>query len=116
MAALPAFAQSTTSSPCTRDLKEYCGDVTKGGGRLLRCYEEKKDKMSPACRAWAERVKANASIVRDTCVKMIDARCNIEKGDPLEMLECLQSNYVDLPRECTEKLNQFQGMFPQPVK
>lgn len=116
IAALPAFAQSSSSSPCTKDIKEYCGTESPGGGRILRCYEEKKDKMSPACRAWAERAKANASIAKESCSTMIDARCNIEKGDPLEMLECLQSNYVDLPRECTEKLNQFRGMYPIPVK
>ena len=114
VAALPAFAQST--SPCAKDIKEYCGTESPGGGRILRCYEEKKDKMSGGCRAWAERAKQNAEVVKDLCSKTIDARCNIEKGDPLAMLECLQSNYIDLTRECAEKLNEFKGLYPKPVK
>jgi len=116
IAAQPSSAQSSSTSPCTKDIKEYCGTETPGGGRLLRCYEEKKDKMSSGCRAWAELAKQNAANVKDLCAKTIDARCNIEKGDPLAMLECLQSNYVDLTRECAEKLNEFKGRYPKPVK
>jgi len=114
-AALPAFAQSSSSSPCTEDIKQYCGDVTPGGGRLLVCYEEKKDKMSAGCKAWAENAKTHATVVKEACSKTIDARCNFEKGDPLEMLECLQSNYIDLTYECREKLNTFKGRYPKPV-
>jgi hypothetical protein len=114
VSAPPAFAQST--SPCAADIKEYCGRESPGGGRLLRCYEEQKDKMSPGCRAWAENAKTHAAVVRDTCSKFIDARCNFEKGDPLAVLECLQSNYSDLEVPCREKINQFKGMYPMPVK
>jgi len=113
IAALPAFAQSAT--PCSRDIKQHCGDVTPGGGRLIRCYEEKKDTMSAGCRAWAERAKYNAAALKEECLQMIDSRCNNEKGDPLAMLECLQSNYVDLSYECREKLNTFKGIYPKPV-
>lgn len=114
IASLSASAQTT--SPCAKDLKEYCGTEAPGGGRLLRCYEEQKDKMSAGCRAWAERAKGNAAEVKDLCSKTIEWRCNAEKGDPLAMLECLQSNYIDLTRECSEKLNSFKGMYPKPVK
>jgi hypothetical protein len=114
VSALPAFAQST--SPCAADIKEYCGRESPGGGRLLRCYEEHKDKMSAGCRAWAENAKTHATVVKEACSKTIDARCNFEKGDPLAMLECLQSNYIELEVPCREKLNLFKGMYPMPVK
>ena len=113
IAALPAFAQST--SPCAADRKEFCGSETAGGGRLLQCYEANKDKVSPGCRAWAERAKSNAAVVRDACQKTLDARCNFEKGDPLETVDCLQSNYIELTVECRERLNVFKGMYPKPV-
>jgi hypothetical protein len=114
VSALPAFAQST--SPCAADIKEYCGRESPGGGRLLRCYEEQKDKMSAGCRAWAENAKTHATVVKEACSKTIDARCNFEKGDPLAVLECLQSNYIDLEVPCREKINLFKGMYPMPVK
>jgi hypothetical protein len=114
LAVPPVFAQS--ASPCAKDIKEYCGRESPGGGRLLRCYEEQKSKMSSECRAWAENAKTHGDVVKEACSKSIDERCNYEKGDPLEMLECLQSNYVDLTVECREKLNLFKGRYPMPVK
>jgi len=113
-AGLPALSQDI--NPCAKDLKQYCSAVTPGGGRLLRCYEDNKDKMSPACMAWAERVKANAQALKDACSKEIDAGCNFEKGDPLEVINCLQGNYTSLSPECTSMLNQFKWLHPVPAK
>jgi hypothetical protein len=113
-AAQPAAAQQ--SNPCASDLKQYCPGVTPGGGRLLRCYEEKKAQFSPACAGWAELAKANAASVKAVCAKEINSSCNFEKGDPLEMLDCLQSNYVDLSDACRAKLNEFQAQYPKPVR
>jgi hypothetical protein len=111
-AALPAYAQE--ANPCAKDFAQYCSHVTPGGGRLVRCYEEYKDSMSAACRAWAEGAKANAAVLKEACSKEIDARCNIEKGDPLAMIGCLQGNYVSLSSECVAALNKFKWRYPQP--
>ena len=113
-AALPASAQST--SPCAADIKEYCGRESPGGGRLLRCYEENKSKISAACRTWVENGKTYGSVLKQACAKTLDARCNFEKGDPIAMLECLQSNYIELEPSCSEQLNKFKGLYPMPVK
>jgi len=110
----PASAQM--ASPCASDFKQYCSGISPGGGRLVRCYEEKKDKFSPACVGWAELAKANAASVKAACTKEINSACNFEKGDPFEMLDCLQSNYVDLSMECRTKLNEFKGQYPKPVQ
>jgi hypothetical protein len=110
----PGCAQEL--NPCTKDFKKYCSDVTPGGGRLVRCYEEKKDKMSAACVSWAESAKANADTVQAACADMINARCISEKGDPFRMLDCLQSNYSDLSMECRVKLNEFKYRYPKPVQ
>ena len=113
-AALPGFAQE--ASPCAKDFKQYCSDVTPGGGRLVRCYEQNKDKMSAGCKAWAERVKANSASLKEACSKEIDLGCNSEKGDPLGMLDCLQGNYINLSPECVAALNQFKWRYPVPAK
>jgi len=113
IAASPAFAQA--ANPCAKDIKQYCGYVTPGGGRLVRCYEEHKDSMTADCRAWAEGAKANAAVLKQSCSKEIDDNCNFEKGDPLEMLDCLQSHYIDLSPDCIAKLNAFKGRYPKPV-
>ena len=58
----PAFGQA--ENPCTDDLAKYCGDVEPGGGRLVQCYEQNKNKMSAGCIAWAEAAKANAASLK----------------------------------------------------
>jgi len=113
-AALPAFAQQI--NPCEKDFKQYCGHITPGGGRLVPCYEQYKDKMSAACKDWAERVKANAAVLKEACSKEIDAGCSSEKGDPLATLDCLQGNYLSLSPECVEGLNQFKWRYPVKAK
>lgn len=110
VAPVPALAQQ--SNPCTNDFKQFCSDVSPGGGRLLRCYEEKKDKMSAACVGWAELIKSNAEVARAVCAKDIESSCSISKGDPLAMVNCLQSNYIDLSMDCRNKLNEFKAMYP----
>ena len=112
--AMPAYAQEI--NPCTKDFKEICSDVTPGSGRLVRCYEERKDKMSAACKGWAETAKANSSVLAAACSKELEARCNSERGDPFGTLDCLQSNYIDLSMECRVRLNEFKGRYPKPVQ
>ena len=112
--AMTAYAQEYR--PCADDFKQYCSDVTPGGGRLLRCYEDNKNKMSANCIGWAEGVKSNAGALKDACAKELDARCNSEKGDPLRSIDCLQSNYIDLSMRCREMLNSFKGRYPKPVQ
>ena len=113
-AAQSAAAQQ--SNPCANDFKQFCPGVTPGGGRLLRCYEEKKAQFSPACAGWAELAKTNAASVKAVCAKEINSSCNFEKGDPLEMLDCLQSNYIDLSDGCRAKLNEFQSTYPKQIR
>jgi hypothetical protein len=111
---IPAFGQ--VANPCAGDLEKYCNYVETGGGRLVQCYEQNKNKMSAGCIAWAEAAKANATAVKAACADVIDESCSFEKGDPLEMLDCLQSNYVDLSPKCMQKLNEFKSLYPQPAQ
>ena len=111
---LPVFALEI--NPCVKDFKQYCTDFTPGGGRLVRCYEQYKDKMSAECKDWAESVKAGGATLKKACSKEIDAGCNSEKGDPLATLNCLQGNYLQLSPECVEALNQFKYRYPVPAK
>jgi hypothetical protein len=114
MAALPAFGQLGT--PCDADFEKFCSGVTPGGGRLLQCYEQNKNQMSANCVGWAETVKSNAAAVKAACADMVNSRCADEQGDPLGMLNCLESNYIDLTMNCRVQLNQFKDMYPMPVQ
>ena len=114
LAAPPAFSQE--SSPCARDLGTYCKDVKPGEGRVLKCYEENKERFSADCRAWAEMAKRMGGRVTDYCTKEIQSNCSGKQGDPLGLLECLQGNYVSLSYDCRVKLNEFTGSYPKQVQ
>jgi hypothetical protein len=112
LAVFPASAQ--VAGPCAEDFSKYCGAVVPGAGRLARCYEQQKNNLSAACVAWAESVKANNTAVKTACANEIASSCAFEQGDPLETLNCLQSNYVDLSIKCRNTLNQFKYFYPLP--
>lgn len=114
LTALPVTADQ--NRPCAEDMKKYCTGITPGGSRLLKCYEEQKKNMSPECVAWAELLKKNAAEVKTACSAEIDASCNFSKGDPLQMIDCIQANYTRLSPRCADTLNEFKYYHPVPVQ
>jgi len=113
IAALPATAQQ--ANPCGDDFDKYCSGVTPGGGMLLQCYEQNKAKMSAGCVGWAEAAKSYAGMVKAACADMINGNCSFAKDDPLGMVNCLQSNYLDLSLDCRRQLTIFKNNFPPPA-
>jgi len=45
-----AYAQTADErTACQDDFKKFCASVTPGGGRIIACLAQHKDKLSPAC-------------------------------------------------------------------
>lgn len=56
-AAAPAAAQSGLSQAqrqaaraCMPDIRSYCANVERGGGRILACLQQNSERLSSACR------------------------------------------------------------------
>ena len=111
---IPAYAQEI--NPCTKDFEQYCKHVTPGGGRMVQCYEENKDKMSTDCRGWAEAAKNYGATLKEVCSKELESGCSAEKGDPFATLDCLQGKYLNLSMDCRVRLNEFRSRYPKPVQ
>jgi len=50
LAAAPAFAQSGVRQACRDDVKQLCGGVQPGGGRLKQCLKDNAAKLSDGCK------------------------------------------------------------------
>jgi hypothetical protein len=56
LVAPPALARSAAPpsaavrAACAGDVRAYCAGVQPGGGRILRCMNENRGKLSEACR------------------------------------------------------------------
>jgi len=112
----PAMAQAYGNQwPCADDMNKFCSGVRAGGGKLFDCYEQQKTNMSGQCVAWAENLKRTGGDLRDACAKEIDSRCSSHRSDSMELLDCLQSNYISLSPTCVSKLNQYKSSYPKRV-
>jgi hypothetical protein len=112
----PAMAQAYGSQwPCADDMNKFCSGVTTGGGKLFDCYEQQKKNMSAQCVAWAENLKRTGGDLRDACAKEIDSRCSSQRSDSMELLDCLQGNYIDLSPACVNRLNRYKSSYPKRV-
>ena len=116
LAVQPAMAQAYGSQwPCADDMNKYCSGVTTGSGKLFDCYEQQKKNMSAQCVSWAENLKRTGGELRDACAKEIAARCSSQRSDSMELLDCLQGNYIDLSPKCVDKLNRYKSSYPKRV-
>jgi hypothetical protein len=43
---------------CHYEISLFCSDVSPGDGRIVRCLEEKQDRLSPACKKTVAKRKA----------------------------------------------------------
>jgi hypothetical protein len=41
---------SAVRDACAKDMQTYCNGVQPGGGRIMACFKEHQDKISPACK------------------------------------------------------------------
>jgi hypothetical protein len=71
--AAPVFAQTQPGAPpaggptaghghgamqaCAADRKNYCADVERGGGRVIKCLRDNLTRLAPACQAAVQSMR-----------------------------------------------------------
>ncbi len=111
----PLFAQedlvNQVQTGCASEIKNYCSQVTLGGGRLLACFFAHEDKLSSRCQytlyeasAQLERAVSALNYLANQCKNDIEAHCaNVELGEE-RILDCLESKSELVSAQCTQAI------------
>ena len=128
-----AFAQSNPNAPtqsnlreriaaavemiegaCAPDVRNFCGNVTRGEGRLVVCMQAYDDQLSKRCQFALYRVSRNLEAVlsrvdriADACWNDIQEKC----GDADKIGQCVMEKRASLSQPCQTVINDLQQAY-----
>lgn len=98
--------------PCAADVKQFCGDVEVGGGRVKECLKQNEAKLSPACTE--KRAAADAKFLRIVeefsvaCRRDVDRLCSEVKPGHGRIFACLLRQQDDLSSSCRAQTDRVE--------
>ncbi len=102
-----------TEDPCADDVRQFCGDVRAGGGRVESCLHDNDARLSAACKE--RRAAADAKFRQH--VEELVAACGLD-ADRLcsgvapgggRVVACLIRQQDDLSSSCRPEVEKFQA-------
>ncbi len=101
---------------CETDLKQYCSQVTPGGGRLLYCVAAHEDKLSGQCEyalyeaaTLLSQLSAAIVYVAESCETEIQTLCADVKAGEGRILQCLEENDAAIGETCRKSISDTVG-------
>src|SRR3954468_11519445 len=80
---------------CKADAQTLCKGVRPGQGRIMRCVDEHKDKVSSACTAKIAEAKSH-----HPCMADMERLCKDVRPGQGRMMECMKKHEAELSAEC----------------
>ncbi|HUJ16541.1 MAG TPA: cysteine rich repeat-containing protein [Nitrospirota bacterium] len=106
--ALALTVQAQVAGPCAETISKFCGNVTPGEGRLLKCLNEHRGDQSIACQDWLDAQQKSLQEMNVACSEEIARLCSFDPPDGIRIFRCLQDNYVALRLDCRAKLREIK--------
>ncbi len=101
MCAVPAtFAKDEA---CRAEMDEFCKDVERGEGRIIKCLREHDAKLSDKCRAYV-----NTASQYMACIDDVARLCPRTQPGGARGLACLRAHTSDLSTGCKRELERIQ--------
>lgn len=91
--------------PCSEDVRRLCGDVKPGQGRTYRCLREKESELTPACRDFERKRRAESANSFDACRGDVERFCAGIRPGRGKIAACLKSHQAELSPACREDLS-----------
>ncbi|HTP29040.1 MAG TPA: cysteine rich repeat-containing protein [Anaeromyxobacteraceae bacterium] len=102
-------------APCQADVNQFCGDVTMGGGAILKCLASNSAKISPGCQTVVKRVEEKSGEFRKACADDALRFCQgIPKGHG-RILACLKSKNAELTPTCQAMMQSLAALMAAPT-
>ena len=109
-----AAAVETVEGACAADLKNFCGNVTRGEGRLVLCMQAYDDQLSIRCQfalyrvsRGLEAVVSRVSRTSEACWNDIQEKC----GDADKIEQCVVEKRASLSQPCQTVIGALQQAF-----
>ena len=109
-----AAAVEMIEGACASDVRNFCGNVTRGEGRLVLCMQAYDDQLSRRCQFALYRVSRNLESVlsrvdriADACWNDIQEKC----GDADKIGQCVMEKRASLAQPCQTVINELQQAY-----
>src|SRR5262249_23286837 len=109
-----AAAVEMVEGACAADLRNFCGNVTRGEGRLVVCMQAYDDQLSRRCQFALYRVSRNlesalnrVSRIADACWNDIQEKC----GDADKIEQCVMEKRASLSQPCQTVVDALQQAY-----
>jgi len=109
-----AAAVEMVEGACASDVRKFCGNVTRGEGRLVLCMQAYDDQLSKRCQFALYRVSRNLEAVvsrvgriADACWNDIQEKC----GDADKIGQCVIEKRGSLSQACQTVINDLQQAY-----
>ena len=109
-----AAAIEMIEGACASDVKNFCGNVTRGEGRLVLCMQAYDDQLSKRCQFALYRVSRNLESVvsrvgriAGACWNDIQEKC----GDADKIGQCVMEKRASLSQSCQTVANDLQQAY-----
>ena len=109
-----AAAVEMIEGACATDVRNFCGNVTRGEGRLVLCMQAYDDQLSKRCQFALYRVSRNLGSVlsrvdriADACWNDIQDKC----GDADKIGQCVMEKRASLSQPCQTVINDLRQAY-----
>ena len=109
-----AAAVEMIEGACATDVRNFCGNVTRGEGRLVLCMQAYDDQLSKRCQfalyrvsRHLESVLSRVDRIADACWNDIQEKC----GDADKIGQCVMDKRASLAQPCQTVINELQQAY-----
>jgi hypothetical protein len=109
-----AAAVEMIEGACASDVRNFCGNVTRGEGRLVQCMQAYDDQLSKRCQfalyrisRGLEAVVSRVDRIADACWNDIQEKC----GDADKIGQCVMEKRASLSQPCQTVINDLQQAY-----